>query len=95
MSFSSISRTPNLEIPLADGFGEPLLEPLCSSNLALSEIMLTFAPGELSTLAGGQGLADVSPDLTSKSFNFGDLPCPPQSVMVRWSGNPHISLTFC
>ena len=94
MSFSSISRIPNLEIPLAEGFGEPLIEPLCSSNLALSEIMLTFAPGELSTLAGGQGLAENGPALTSKSFNLGDLPCPPQSVMVGLSGNPYVNLTF-
>ena len=48
--------------------------------------MLSFSPGELSTIAGplfnvpssrGQGVGRES-----KQFNFHDLPCPPQSVMV-------------
>ena len=100
MSFSSISRAPNLDIPLVTapagtGLGEPVEEPLCSLNPTLSESMLTFAPGELSTLAGGQVLAEGNLDLTTKSFNFGDLPCPPQSVMVGLSRNTCISPTLC
>lgn len=45
--------------------------------------MLTFLPGELSTIAGP--LADCNIDYCSfstRAYNFRDLPCPPQSVMV-------------
>lgn len=41
--------------------------------------MLAFSPGELSTIAGP--LYDRLHPATSQ-FNFADLPCPPQSVMV-------------
>lgn len=68
--------------------------PYCS-NPTLSETMLTFAPGELSTLGGGEGLAEGNPSLTPKSFNFGDLPCPPQSVMVGLSRWLYIGMIFC
>ena len=49
--------------------------------------MIAFAPGELSTIAGPLGEADGDgmSALTSRSFNFNDLPCPPQSVMVNIS----------
>lgn len=52
--------------------------------------MLTFSPGELSTLQGGVhsmidqlglGPYDNRP-LPPQPYNFSDLPCPPQSVMV-------------
>lgn len=45
--------------------------------------MLTFLPGELSTIAGP--LTDCNIDYCSfstRAYNFRDLPCPPQSVMV-------------
>ena len=46
--------------------------------------MLTFPPGELSTIAGL--LTDCGIDkhcsFSTKQYNFQDLPCPPQSVMV-------------
>lgn len=95
MGFSSISRAPNLEIPIVLGTGpeEPVEAPLCTLNPTLLETMLSFAPGELSTLAGGQGLEEGNLDLTTRSFNFGDLPCPPQSVMVGSSRKPYTSLT--
>jgi hypothetical protein len=45
--------------------------------------MLTFSPGQLSTLVGG----NINPfdfgNFTTSAFNFADLPCPPRSVMVR------------
>ncbi|CAF9935221.1 MAG: hypothetical protein ALECFALPRED_006338 [Alectoria fallacina] len=44
--------------------------------------MLTFAPEELSTIEWpAWDRASIPLDAT-KSFNFGDLPCPPSSVMV-------------
>ena len=45
--------------------------------------MLTFSPGELSTIAGP--LTDCNIDYCSfstRAYDFRDLPCPPQSVMV-------------
>ena len=47
--------------------------------------MIAFAPGELATIAGPLGDADGDgpSSLVTKSFNFNDLPCPPQSVMVN------------
>lgn len=46
--------------------------------------MLTFSPGELSTIAGP--LTDCGIDkhcsFSTKQYDFQDLPCPPQSVMV-------------
>ena len=44
--------------------------------------MLAFTPGELSTIAGPL-LESGFLALTTKQFNFADLPCPPASVMVR------------
>lgn len=48
--------------------------------------MLSFSPGELSTIEGPISVpAQLKHNMTlneQKSFNFGDLPCPPQSVMV-------------
>ena len=48
--------------------------------------MLSFSPGELSTIEGriailGNGYSGWGSSLT-KQFNFRDLPCPPQSIMV-------------
>lgn len=45
--------------------------------------MLTFSPGELSTIVGPLRLqGDHFADISTRRFNFADLPCPPQSVMV-------------
>jgi len=42
-----------------------------------TSVTLAFAPDELSTVEGPFNLAAQ----TTKSFNFADLPCPPQSVL--------------
>ena len=48
--------------------------------------MLSFSPGELSTIEGPISVpAQLKHGMIlneKKPFNFGDLPCPPQSVMV-------------
>lgn len=48
--------------------------------------MLSFSPGELSTIEGPISVpAQLKHNMIlneKKPFNFGDLPCPPQSVMV-------------
>ena len=44
--------------------------------------ILAFTPGELSTIEWpAWDRASIPPEAT-KSFNFADLPCPPQNVMV-------------
>lgn len=50
---------------------------ICGTSL-LSPIMVSFSAGELSTIGGNS--AD---GYTTKQFNFADIPCPPQSVMVK------------
>ena len=45
--------------------------------------MVAFTPGELATIAGPLPIYDDSNPWTTKSFDFNDLPCPPQSVMVN------------
>ena len=45
---------------------------------SISSTMLAFSPGELSTIIGPVGHRFSS----SRAFNPGDLPCPPQSIMV-------------
>lgn len=53
----------------------------------MSSTMLSFFPGELSTIEGplaswGTG----NGHLPTKKFDFNDLPCPPQSIMVNPRG---------
>ena len=46
--------------------------------------MLTFSPGELSTIVGpviSHGGGSDAP-FPTQAFNFADLPCPPRSVAV-------------
>lgn len=52
---------------------------LCESTEVV-QIVFTFTPGELSTLAGPVHLSGPLPP--ARAFNFADLPCPPQSIMV-------------
>ena len=52
----------------------------------ISSMMLSFSAGELSTIVGYLGstvYGPVADILTTKRFDFKDLPCPPQSVMVK------------
>lgn len=49
-------------------------------------MMLSFPPGGLSTIVGNLAMTNDGPittHLTTQQFNFKDLPCPPQSVMVK------------
>ena len=65
---------------------------LASKNVVCSIIpvsMLTFSPGELSTTEGGvhemipEGMGPyANRPLPPQPYNFADLPCPPQSIMV-------------
>ena len=51
----------------------------------LSSTMLSFSDGELSTVLGniGDNFDPFHNVLTTRRFDFRDLPCPPQSVMVN------------
>ena len=53
----------------------------------VQQTMVSFAPGELSTIAGplysGISPGHDRPNLQTKAFNVADLPCPPQSVMEQ------------
>ena len=66
---------------------------LDSKNVICSLIpvsMLTFSPGELKTTSAGvhemipEGMGPYAnrPDNAPQPYNFADLPCPPQSIMV-------------
>ena len=62
------------------GANENVFVPSCGPPV-LSTAMLSFEPGELSTLARGNA-PNLPRNLTTRPFNIADLPCPPQSVMV-------------
>ena len=58
----------------------------CGSVESIPTTMLTFTPGELSTMVGLD--PEVIPALgwvvnQFQPFNFADLPCPPRSIAVR------------
>ncbi len=57
----------------------------CGSDV-IASTMLTLLPGELSTIIGGPAIFPAAfkgnGSVTTRQFNFRDLPCPPQSVMV-------------
>lgn len=63
-------------------------EDRCGSDV-IASTMLTLSPGELSTIIGGPAVFPaawkgngIGVSATTKPFDFRDLPCPPQSVMV-------------
>ncbi|KAL6714998.1 hypothetical protein ACLMJK_007258 [Lecanora helva] len=90
-TFTSPSIYANFHsIRAADGCG-----PIGSEAL-ISETMLAFAPGELSTIAGPlyNPVGTSYTTYSTKVLDLGDLPCPPQSVMEEnWynpaPGNPY------
>lgn len=50
----------------------------------MSPTILSFYPGELSTVEGPLKVyGNHDTPLSTKAFEFRDLPCPPRSVMVR------------
>ena len=62
----------------ADGCGV-----LSTDGQLISSTIIAFAPGELSTIEIPAWIrSSVPPKAAIRSFNFADLPCPPQSVMV-------------
>ncbi len=61
------------------------MEGICN-DIRIPPTMLSFSSEELSTLAGSswafsKGRFQMA-NQSLKHFNFGDLPCPPKSVMV-------------
>lgn len=59
----------------------------CGGSM-MSPMMLSFSPGELSTIVGNLAMTNDGPIttyLTTQQFDFKDLPCPPQSIMVKTS----------
>ena len=49
----------------------------------MGSTMLAFSPGELSTIEGPITFALAPLPQPKKRFNLRDLPCPPQSIMVK------------
>ena len=51
----------------------------------ISSTMIAFAPGELATIAGplATAVGDSPSAFKTQTFDFKDLPCPPQSIMVN------------
>ena len=67
------------------------MEDECGAS-RIGSTMLSFSAGELSTIQGPlasvAGIGTPGPDGTIESpstqrFDFKDLPCPPQSIMVK------------
>ena len=57
----------------------------------ISSMMLSFSAGELSTIVGNLDMnhgMPYRPHLTTQRFDFKDLPCPRQSVMVKTRDQP-------
>ena len=57
----------------------------CGGSL-ISSMMLSISAGELSTIVGNLDLnhgVPYRPHLTTQRFDFKDLTCPPQSVMIK------------
>jgi len=54
------------------------------SEATITQTMLTFSAGELSTIAGPlhNPVGSSHQNFSTRMFDFADLPCPPQSVMV-------------
>ena len=50
----------------------------------MSSTLIAFAPGELTTIDGPY--INTGSEFQTKSFNFNDLPCPPQNIMVITKG---------
>ena len=57
------------------------IEDQCGISV-ISSTMLSFSVGELSSIEGPLGIPGIE-DQRKKRFNFRDLPCPPQSIMVK------------
>lgn len=102
--YSIVDRNPNLITNLSSTspsiyarFNRLWFEDLCGL-VTTSNVMLSFTPGELSTLAGPlqDRLRFFRPDEVrqrpTRAFNPADLPCPPQSVMeeVWYSPEPGV-----
>ncbi len=62
------------------------------SESSITQTMLTFTPGELSTIAGPlyNPVGSLFRNYETKMFDFADLPCPPQNVMVKLA-NLHLT----
>ena len=64
-----------------------VLSDACGSS-TVETLMLSFSSGDLSSIEGNFGMYSELgwdgplPNLKTKPFNFRDLPCPSQSVMV-------------
>ena len=50
--------------------------------------MIAFAPGELATIDGPLRIQEEAQIPVTKSFDFRDMPCPPQSIMVKENHRP-------
>ena len=52
----------------------------------VTHTMLTFSSGESSTIAGPlyNPIGSLYATYSTKAFDFVDLPCPPQNIMVRF-----------
>ena len=71
-------------------FESIIASDMCGINV-ISSTMISFSPGELSTIGGRPNV--VSPPVQStQRFDFRDLPCPPQSIMVSLNNWPYTYL---
>lgn len=76
----SVSTSPSIYVNFHEVSMQEILGAAVCASFPVS--MLTFSPGELSTIEGAHWNSYMETPGTTKAFNFNDLPCPPQSLMV-------------
>ena len=76
----SVSTSPSIYVNFHEVSMQEIFGGVVCASFPVS--MLTFLPGELSTIEGAHLDSYFGAPGTTKPFNFNDLPCPPQSLMV-------------
>lgn len=84
---TSSSTSPSVCVGFSNIYAADVCGALSTDGEMIPYTIIAFAPEELSTIETPAWVrASDPPKAVIKPFNFADLPCPPQSVMVS-SGN--------
>lgn len=76
------STSPSICVGFSDIFAGDNCGGLSTDGEMISYTIVPFTPGELSTIEMPAWIRDTIPAGAIKSFDTGDLPCPPLDVMV-------------
>ncbi|KAL9066628.1 MAG: hypothetical protein Q9161_007458 [Pseudevernia consocians] len=81
--------SPSVCVGFSDIYAADACGALSTDGELIPYTIVAFAPGELSTIQIPAWVrASVPPQAAIRSFNFADLPCPPQSVMYAVEYKP-------